>query len=57
MCSSTWEPLDYLIFEVRAVSTNTMDILISKLKVFVPFEFKDNLAVSTVWNTGETGDI
>ena len=25
--------------------------------MFVPFEFKDNLTVSTVWHTGETGDM
>ena len=31
--------------------------LISELGVFVPFENKDNLTDSTVWNTGETGDI
>ena len=24
---------------------------------FFPIEFKDNLTVSTLWNTGETGDI
>ena len=36
---------------------SNMDIIISGLGVLVPFEFKDNLADSMVWNTGETGEI
>ena len=36
---------------------SNMDILISRLDVFILFQFKDNLTDSTVWNTGETGDI
>ena len=36
---------------------SNMDILISGLEFFVTFEFNDNLTVSTIWNTGETGDI
>ena len=37
-----------------------VDILFYGLGVLVPdwlIEFKDNITVSTVWNTGETGDI
>ena len=41
---------------LRHVTCN-MNIFISGLEVFVPFEFKDNLTVSMVSNTGETGDI
>ena len=37
---------------VRALRSN-MDILISRMGMFVPFEFKNNLTVSTVWNAGE----
>ena len=33
------------------------DILITGLDVCHVFELKDNLTGSTVWNTGETGDI
>ena len=36
---------------------SSIDILISGLDVFVPFEFKDNLTDSTLRNTEETGDI
>ena len=36
---------------------SNIDILISGVGVFVLFEFKDNLTVSAVYHTGETGDI
>ena len=46
---------------MRAKNLSTLhyniDSLISGLGVFVPFEFKDNLTVSMVWNADETGDI
>ena len=34
-----------------------MDFLFSGLGDLFPIEFKSNLTVSKVWNTGETGDI
>ena len=34
-----------------------MDILFSKVGDFTLIEYKDNLTLKTVWNTGETGDI
>ena len=34
-----------------------MDILYAGLDVCQAFEWKDNLTDSTVWNTGEVGDI
>ena len=40
-----------------ALSILNMDILIPEPDVFMLFEFKDNLTDSTVWNTGETGDM
>ena len=47
--------------EVREKNMSTlhsnMDILISGLSVFVPVKYKDNITVSMVCNTGETGDI
>ena len=36
---------------------SSMGILISGPEVFFPFQFKENLTVPTVLNTGETGDI
>ena len=38
-----------------ALPTN-IDILFSRVGKFTLIEFKDNLTVTTIWNTGETGD-
>ena len=49
-------PIFLSVLHMSAPLTN-MDILLYRLGDLFPIEFKSNLIVSNVWNTGETGDI